>query len=42
MEAANDNGFRGVENDPYNNAIEYLYEKTQVVHFSGGIVVFNR
>ncbi len=42
IEAANDNGFRGQDYYGEGDALEYLYEKTQVVHFSGGIVVFNR
>lgn len=39
MEAANDNGFKG---DYLAQALDYLHEHTQVVSFSGGIVVFNR
>jgi hypothetical protein len=39
LEAANDNGFKG---DSEADALEYLYEETQVVPFDGGIVVFNR
>ena len=39
MEAANDNGFKG---DSEAHALDYLHEHTQVVPFSGGIVVFNR
>ena len=43
MEAANDNGFRGVKGDSEEaHALDYLHEHTQVVEFSGGIVVFNR
>ena len=43
MEAANDNGFRGVKGDSEEaQALDYLHEHTQVVEFSGGIVVFNR
>ena len=44
MEAAKDNGFRGVAGDPEDegDALEWLYEKTQVIKFDGGIVVFNR
>ena len=39
MEAANDNGFRGDSEE--DEALEYLHEHTQVVSFSGGIVVQN-
>ena len=42
IEAANDNGFRGVAGDSEAHALDYLYEKTQVIKFDGGIVVFNR
>jgi hypothetical protein len=42
IEAANDNGFRGVAGDSEAHALDYLHEHTQVVEFSGGIVVFNR
>ena len=42
IEAANDNGFRGVAGDSEAQALDYLHEHTQVVEFSGGIVVFNR
>ena len=42
IEAANDNGFRGVAGDSEAQALDYLHEHTQVVEFSEGIVVFNR
>jgi len=42
MEAANDNGFRGVAGDSEAHALDYLHEHTQVIKFDGGIVVFNR
>jgi hypothetical protein len=37
--AANDNGFRGTKKDTEEDALEYLYDKTEVVKFDGGLII---
>ena len=37
--AANDNGFRGKKTDTEEDALEYLYDKTEVVKFDGGLII---
>ena len=37
--AANDNGFRGTKTDTEEDALEYLYDKTEVVKFDGGLII---
>ena len=37
--AANDNGFRGNKTDTEEDALEYLYDKTEVVKFDGGLII---
>ena len=39
LEAANENGFEGCETDSEEDALDYLYENTQVVKFEGGVVI---
>ena len=39
LQAANDYGFKGNENDTEESALDWLHEQTQVVPFEGGIVI---
>ena len=37
--AANDNGFQGKKTDTEEDALAYLYDKTEVVKFDGGLII---
>ena len=39
LQAANDYGFKGNENDTEESALDWLHEQTQVVEFDGGLVI---
>tara|TARA_R110000868_G_scaffold176408_1_gene414112 strand:- start:25 stop:342 length:318 start_codon:yes stop_codon:yes gene_type:complete len=39
LQAANDYGFKGNENDTEEAALDWLHEQTQVVPFEGGVVI---